>query len=118
MVQLTPKMQNILKKGEKSAKNALTSHYANGHGDRCDKWVKKHVDASTGHQVYFLKGFGFFHTCQHVWGVWKSPEIQSHLAKFGCRRIKVLVYFFQNFGIFFSKNRIKIHRKFLRVRRN
>ena len=37
MVQLTPKMQNILKKGEKSAKNALTSHYANGHGNPCDK---------------------------------------------------------------------------------
>ena len=25
---------------EKNAKNALTSHYANGHGDPCDKWVK------------------------------------------------------------------------------
>ena len=46
MVQLPQKMQNIFKKWEKNAKNALTSHYANGHGDRCDKWVKKHVDAS------------------------------------------------------------------------
>ena len=51
---------------EKNAKNALTSHYANGHGDPCDKWVKNHFDASTGHQVNFFKGLGFFHTSQHV----------------------------------------------------
>ena len=35
MVQLTQKNG----KSEKNAKNALTSHYANGHGDPCDKWV-------------------------------------------------------------------------------
>ena len=39
MAQLTQKM----KKSEKNAKNALTSHYANGHGDPCDKWVKNHT---------------------------------------------------------------------------
>ena len=60
MVQLTQKMQ----KSEKNAKNALTSHYVNGHGDPCDKWVKNHFDASTGQQVNFLKGLGFFHTPQ------------------------------------------------------
>ena len=76
---------------KKYAKNALTSHYANGHGDPSDKWVKKHVDASTDHQVNFLKGLGFFHNCQHVWGLWKNPKIQSHLAKFGCGSVKVLV---------------------------
>ena len=33
--------KNILKKvKKKNAKNALTSHYTNGHGDPCDKWVK------------------------------------------------------------------------------
>ena len=43
MVQLTEKMQNNKKKSERNAKNALTSHYVNGHGDLCDKWVKKHT---------------------------------------------------------------------------
>ena len=28
-----------VQKSDKNAKNALTSHYANGHGDPCDKWV-------------------------------------------------------------------------------
>ena len=72
------------KTSEKNAKNALTSHYTNVHGDPCDKLVKNQLIASTGHQVNFLKGLGFFHTCQHVWRVWKNPKIQSHLAKFGC----------------------------------
>ena len=53
-----------LKKSDKNAKNVLTSHYANGHGNPCDKWVKKHFDASTGHQVNFLKGLEFFYTPQ------------------------------------------------------
>ena len=56
------------------AKNALTSHYANGHGDPSDKWVKNHATVTTGHQVNFLKGLGSFHTCQYVWGVWKIPK--------------------------------------------
>ena len=58
MVQLTQKMHKILNHWKKNGKNALTSHYANGHGDPHDKWVKKHFDASTGHQVNFLKGLG------------------------------------------------------------
>ena len=37
MAQLTQKMHNIEKKWEKNAEKALTSHYANDHGD---KWVK------------------------------------------------------------------------------
>ena len=45
---------------------------------------KNHFDASTGHQVNLFKGLEFFHTSQHVWGVWKNPKIQSQLAKFGC----------------------------------
>ena len=78
---------------EKNAKNAWTSHYANGqgHGDPCDKWVKNHTTITTGHQVNFLKGLGFFHTCQNVWGVWKNPQIQSYLAKFGCGNGSILV---------------------------
>ena len=63
MVQLTQKMQKKIKKvREKNAKNVLTSYYANGHGDPCDKWVNKHFDASKGHQVNFWKGLGFFIT--------------------------------------------------------
>ena len=83
MVQLTQKIEKF-QKSEKNAKNALTSHYANGHGDSCDKWVKNQLIVSTGHQVNFLKVWRFFHTSQHVWGMWKNPKIQSHLAKFGC----------------------------------
>ena len=64
MVQLTQNMQKNSKKW-KNAKNALTSHYANGHGDPCDKWVKNQLIASTGHQVNFLKVLRFFHTSQH-----------------------------------------------------
>ena len=88
MVQLTQKMQ----KSEKNAKNALTSHYVNGHGHPCDKWVKIHTTVTTGHQVNFLKGLGFFHNCQHVWGLWKNPKIQSHLAKFGCGGVNVFEF--------------------------
>ena len=90
MVQVTQKNQKIQKR-EKKAKKALTSPYANGHGDPCDKWVKNQLIASTAQQVNFLKGLGFFHNCQHVWGLWKNPKIQSHLAKFGCGSVKVLV---------------------------
>ena len=87
MVQLTQKMQ----KSEKNAKNALTSHYVNGHGHPCDKWVKNHTTVTTGHQVNFLKGLGFFHNCQHVWGLWKNPKIQSYLAIFGYGNGSILV---------------------------
>ena len=47
-----PKKCKKVQKSDKNAKNALTSHYANGHEDPCDKWVKNHFDASTGHQVW------------------------------------------------------------------
>ena len=39
--------------GADNAKNALTSHYANGHGDPCDKRVKNQLAVSTANQVYF-----------------------------------------------------------------
>ena len=40
--------KNIFKKvKKKNAKNALTSHYTNGHGDPCDKWVKNQLIDST-----------------------------------------------------------------------
>ena len=39
MAQLTQKMHNI-EKSEKKAEKALTSHYANDHGDPFEKWVK------------------------------------------------------------------------------
>ena len=45
MVQLTQKMQKKLK-SEKRQKT-VTSHYANGHGDPCDKWVKNHTTTCT-----------------------------------------------------------------------
>ena len=52
MVQLTQKIQKI-QKSEKNAKNALASHYANDHGDPCDKWEKKQLAVSTANQVHF-----------------------------------------------------------------
>ena len=41
MAQLTQKMQKKIQKSEreKNAKNTLTSHHANGHGDPCGNWV-------------------------------------------------------------------------------
>ena len=59
---------------KKNAKNALTSHYANGHGDPCDKWVKNQLAASTANQVHFLGGFAIFHTRSDVGGVWKIAK--------------------------------------------
>ena len=63
---MSQKIQIFQKNERKKLQNALTSHYANGHGDPCDKLVKNHIDICTGHQVAFLKDLGFFHTCQHV----------------------------------------------------
>ena len=37
------KYKHLKKMKEKKLQNALTSHYANGHGDPCDKWVKKSI---------------------------------------------------------------------------
>ena len=60
---------------KKNAKNALTSHYANGHGDPCDKWVKNQLAASTANQVHFLGGLAIFHTPPHL--TWNG-KLQNH----------------------------------------
>ena len=50
------------------------------------------VGKKTYNQVNFLKGLGFFHNFQHVWGLRKNPKIQSYVAKFGCGNGCILVY--------------------------
>ena len=97
MVQLTQKMQ----KSEKNAKNALTSHYVNGHGHPCDKWVKIHTTVTTGHQVNFLKGLGFFHNCQHVWGLWKNPKPFKKITRWPVEASKYWCNFFRISVLFF-----------------
>ena len=42
--------------------------------DIIPKKLHQNFDASTGHQVNFLKGLGFFHTPQTCWQVWKNPK--------------------------------------------
>ena len=53
---------------KKNAQNALTSQYANGHGDPCDKTPQVN-------QVNFLKGLEFLSTC--LQGVEKSQTLQK-----------------------------------------
>ena len=50
MAQLTQKMHNI-EKARKNAEKALTSHYANGDDDTCDKWVKRQFHTYTANHV-------------------------------------------------------------------
>ena len=76
--------KHFKKSEEKNAKNALTSHYANGHGDPCDKWVKNQLAVSTAHQVHFGTGLAIFQSPQHVWGLWKIARKPSCFVKFGC----------------------------------
>ena len=105
MIKLTQKMQKTKKHEEKNAKNALTSHYTNGHGDPCDKWVKNQLAASTANQVHFLGGFAIFHTRSDVGGVWKIAKppkkctwLAVETAKESCNFFRKNTFFLKKIG--------------------
>ena len=42
----------------------------------------------------FFESFAIFHTCQHVWYVWKLAKKLNNIGKFGARSRPVFEYFF------------------------
>ena len=88
------------KKWEQNAKNALTSHYANGHGDPCDKWVKNHTADSTTLQVDFFELLAIFQDEPSVgvlWKIAKSLKKSPPFCLYDKRTLSykcVLLYFF------------------------
>ena len=88
----------------KSAKNALTSHYANGHGDPCDKWVKNQLAVSTANQVHFLGGFAIFHTRSDVGGVWKIAKPPKKCTWLAVETAKESCNFFRKIHFFKKKS--------------
>ena len=82
----------------------MTSHYTNGHGDPCDKWVKNQLAASTANQVHFLGGFAIFHTRSDVGGLWKIAKPPKKCTWLAVEAAKEICNFFRKNTFFLKKS--------------